>query len=67
MHDQGEEELINDAMETGTDTNPKVGHQNGQNALQRNIPIATPVTSIEDYETIQTFSDEDDKEDYDDT
>jgi hypothetical protein len=51
--DQGDEVLNDDAaaMETGTDTDrdPEADYQD---ARQRNILLATPTTSMEDYETM---------------
>ena len=62
-HDQGDEELIDDATETGVDTDTEADYQDAR----QSILLATPTASMEDYESMQTFSDEDGKEDDDDT
>ena len=49
VRDQGDEVLDDGAMETGTDTDPEADYQD---ARQRNILLATPTTSMEDYETM---------------
>jgi hypothetical protein len=62
-HDQGDEELNDDATETGADTDTEADYQDAR----QSILLATPTASMEDYESMQTFSDEDGKEDDDDT
>lgn len=61
--DQGDEELNDDATETGADTDTEADYQDAR----QSILLATPTASMEDYESMQTFSDEEDKEDDDDT
>lgn len=61
-HDQGDEELNDDATETGADTDTEADYQDAR----QSILLATPTASMEDYESMQTFSDEDGKEDDDD-
>ena len=62
-HDQGDEELNDDATETGLDTDTEADYQDAR----QSILLVTPTASMEDYESMQTFSDEDGKEDDDDT
>ena len=62
-HNQEDEELNDDATETGVDTDTEADYQDAR----QSILLATPTASMEDYESIQTFSDEDGKEDDDDT
>jgi hypothetical protein len=61
-HHQGDEELNDDATETGADTDTEADYQDAR----QSILLATPTASMEDYESMQTFSDEDGKEDDDD-
>ena len=60
--DQGDEELNDDATETGADTDTEADYQDAR----QSILLATPTASMEDYESIQTFSDEGEEEDDDD-
>ena len=62
-HDQGDDEFNDDATETGADTDTEADYQDAR----QSISLATPTASMEDYESMQTFSDEDSKEDDDDT
>ena len=61
-YDQGNEELDDGATETGADTDTDADYQDAR----QSILLATPTASMEDYESIQTFSDEDGEEDDDD-
>jgi len=60
--DQGGEELNDDATETGADTDTEADYQDAR----QSILLATPTASMEDYESIQTFSDEGGEDDDDD-
>ena len=60
-HDQ-DVELNDGATETGADTDTEADYQDAR----QSILLATPTASMEDYESMQTFSDEDDEEDDDD-
>ena len=62
-HDQEDEELNDDATETGADTDTEADYQDAR----QSILLATPTASMEDYESVQQFSDEDGKEEDDDT
>jgi Meiotic cell cortex C-terminal pleckstrin homology len=61
-HDEGDEELNDVAMETGADTDTDADYQDAR----QSILLATPTASMEDYESIQTFSDEGGEDDDDD-
>jgi predicted nucleic acid-binding Zn-ribbon protein len=61
-HDQGDEELDDVATETGADTDTDADYQDAR----QSILLATPTASMEDYESIQTFSDEGGEDDDDD-
>jgi hypothetical protein len=54
-HDQGDEELNDGATETGADTDTEADYQDAR----QSILLATPTASMEDYESIEAFSDED--------
>jgi hypothetical protein len=58
-HDQGDEDLNDVATETGADTDTEADYQDAR----QSILLATPTASMEDYESIQTFSDEDGEDD----
>ncbi|KAI0002585.1 hypothetical protein BJV74DRAFT_882197 [Russula compacta] len=61
-HDQEDGELNDGATETGADTDTEADYQDAR----QSILLATPTASMEDYESMQTFSDEGDEEDDDD-
>ena len=61
-HDQEDEELNDGATETGADTDTEADYQDAR----QSILLATPTASMEDYESIEAFSDEDGEEDDDD-
>jgi hypothetical protein len=61
-HDEGDEELDDVATETGADTDTDADYQDAR----QSILLATPTASMEDYESIQTFSDEGGEDDDDD-
>lgn len=61
-HDEGDEELDDVATETGADTDTDTDYQDAR----QSILLATPTASMEDYESIQTFSDEGGEDDDDD-
>jgi meiotic cell cortex pleckstrin-like protein len=61
-YDQGDEELNDDATETGADTDTEADYQDAR----QSILLATPTASMEDYESMQTFSDDGSREDDDD-
>ena len=61
-HDQGDEELNDGATETGADTDTEADYQDAR----QSILLATPTASMEDYESIQAFSDEGSEDDDDD-
>ena len=56
---QRDEELNDGATETGADTDTEADYQDAR----QSIHLATPTASMEDYESIQTFSDEGDEGD----
>ncbi|KAI0295749.1 hypothetical protein BC826DRAFT_1097161 [Russula brevipes] len=60
--DQGDEELNDGATETGADTDTEADYQDAR----QSILLATPTASMEDYESLQTFSDEGSEVDDDD-
>jgi predicted nucleic acid-binding Zn-ribbon protein len=59
--DERDEELNDDATETGADTDTEADYQDAR----QSILLATPTASMEDYESIQTFSDEGGEDDDD--
>jgi hypothetical protein len=61
-HDQGNGELNDGATETGADTDTDADYQDAR----QSILLATPTASMEDYESMQAFSDVGGEEDEDD-